>query len=187
MKKTIIFTVILLATIVGIYFYNRLPPPVPKTSLPLASTQESTPLPTGTSTPTPVWKTYTNNKLGFSFIYPSGSNFSMNTLDQEAPDQLLYLHLLNSSMKKDQFISIEVYTGDRTILPPGPTPESDQKVILSYTRKTINDVNFESYILNGPCLPNTFQAIHAGRTYIFQDICGPTPEFDQLIQSVKFF
>jgi hypothetical protein len=186
MKKNLLLISLLLVAIAVIYLYNRMPSqPAPQIASP--SLLSATPAPTLTPAPTPVWKIYKNQKLGFSFDYPTGSNFSMETLELETPEQLLYLHFYYGNKNKNSFVNVEVYKGDQTIVPPGPTPEFPQKVLSNYKRTYINGLSFEQYVLNGPCFPLTLQTVQNGHTYIFQDVCGPAPEFDQLIKSIKFF
>jgi hypothetical protein len=165
-------------------FYDRAMA-VPRKTVP--GSAASAPLsPTVIPTPTPVMKKYTNQKLGLSFDYPADPGFTMEKLDQDSKNQLLYLHFYSGPDKTQKFISVEVYSGDLTLLPPGPTPADRQNVLLGYQRTTINKINFEQYLLNGPCMPRTLQTVYKKRTYIFQDVCGPTPGFEQLIFSLKF-
>jgi hypothetical protein len=186
-KSLLLIIFALLATAAVIYtdrVWPASPPSAPRLTPPppVATVAPKAP------TPTPVWKNYKNPKLGFSLDYPSGDNFVFETLDSESKDQLLFLHIYPGSRQSQSYINIEVYTGDRTLLPAGPTPNplSYPNVISTYKRTTVGKLEFEDYVIKGDCRPHTMQIVHNNKTYVFQEICAAFPEFATLLASLKF-
>lgn len=148
------------------------------------------PTPTPTTDPTADWKTYTNEKFGFSFKYPQELNFITDTTDKFVENGI------NNSM-----ILVQNYDG---LKEPGNKPENLQLMILvANTKGEFNMENLSSPItstINGITLTKGTTTIKMQRVPVVIFNTSPhnvalalnTPDstqkdlFDQILSTFKF-